>query len=145
MIPYGTRVPVVVWQLCEVLYTCYLLTYTHSLFRYSCIPFALVGTRLSCKPAQLASYDYVQLGRLVALTLLQGGSGLPVFSPPVAQYLLTGQVTTVTPAEFPNNMQQCIAQVYLISYYLAPTSISHKQYQFTLSWSVRLQSTNKCP
>ena len=27
MIPCGMRVPVAVWQLCELLYTCYLLTY----------------------------------------------------------------------------------------------------------------------
>ena len=27
MIPYGMCVPVAVWQLCELLYTCYLLTY----------------------------------------------------------------------------------------------------------------------
>ena len=27
VIPYGIRVPVAVWQLCELLYTCYLLTY----------------------------------------------------------------------------------------------------------------------
>ena len=56
-------------------------------------------------------YDYLQLGRLVALTLLQGGPGLPVFEPSVAQYILTGKITNLQKENFPIDQQQVIDKV----------------------------------
>lgn len=67
--------------------------------------------RLSRNLDALGRYDYLQLGRLVALTLLQGGPGLPLFEPPVAQYILTGKITNLQKNNFPVDQQQLIDRV----------------------------------
>ena len=36
--------------------------------------------------------QYLHLGRLLALTVLQGGSEIPAFEKPLAQYKLTGSI-----------------------------------------------------
>ena len=54
--------------------------------------------------------DYLHLGRIVAVTLLQGGPGLPVLQPPVAEYILTGRITNLTEHDFPIEIQPVVAK-----------------------------------
>ena len=55
--------------------------------------------------------DYLQLGRLVAITVIQGGPGLPLFDPPVAEYILTGRMLNLAVKDFPEEHQPLASQV----------------------------------
>ena len=41
----------------------------------------------------LQSKAYYNIGRLTAVLILQSGCGLPIFSPPVAEYIITGKAS----------------------------------------------------
>ena len=41
----------------------------------------------------LQSKTYYNIGRLTAVLIVQSGCGLPIFSPPVAEYIITGKNT----------------------------------------------------
>jgi hypothetical protein len=59
----------------------------------------------------LENQDFLHLGRLVALTLLQGGPGLPIFNHHLAEYILTGKVTSLTVEDFPTDRQKMVQEV----------------------------------
>jgi len=69
------------------------------------------GHRLSCNLGAIDAADYVSLGRLVAVTILQGGPGLPVFEPPVAEYILTGRVLSLEAHYFPQDRRSVVQEV----------------------------------
>ena len=48
--------------------------------------------------------EYLNLGQLTALTLLQGGAGLPVFNSTVAHYITTGDVFE-EPCDLPGHVK----------------------------------------
>ena len=58
--------------------------------------------------------DYLYLGRIVALTLLQGGHGLPVFSEATARYILTSKFMDLRPEDFPEEEREQITTVQLL-------------------------------
>ena len=62
--------------------------------------------------------DYVHLGRLVVITLLQGGAGLPLLTPPLAEYILMGRINCLTPEDFPPKKRCLIKQVLILLIWL---------------------------
>ena len=63
MIPCGMLVPVAVWQLCELLYTCYLLTYL--------LTYQKGKTNLDFTEARDSEWQWHQLGHMQVCTSLQ--------------------------------------------------------------------------
>lgn len=66
---------------------------------------------------------YVRLGQLVALTLLQGGCGLPILADCVADYILFGQPKTPSMDDIPDpEIADCLLEVSMLfqvrKYYL---------------------------
>jgi hypothetical protein len=51
----------------------------------------------------LASKSFKHLGQLVAMTVLQGGFGVPCFCVPVVDYILTGRAITATAEDVPDD------------------------------------------
>ena len=62
----------------------------------------------------LESMDYLHLGRLVALTILQGGPGLPLFDTPIANYILSGQTLNLKHTDFPPGKDALVKQVSIV-------------------------------
>ena len=61
--------------------------------------------------------DYLYLGRIVALTLMQGGPGLPVFSEATAHYILTSKFQDLRPEDFPEKEREQITTVGLLLFH----------------------------
>lgn len=57
---------------------------------------------------------YEMAGKLVAWSILNGGPGLPVFCPAVAEYIIGGTVTTPSTEDTDEETRQKIAQVYFL-------------------------------
>ena len=58
----------------------------------------------------LHQMDFLQLGRLVAITILQGGPGIPLFDTPVVDYIITGRISTLSVTDFPKEHQDLVDQ-----------------------------------
>lgn len=68
----------------------------------------------------LASKSYKHLGQLVAMTLLQGGFGVPCFCVPVVDYILTGRAITATADDVPDElMRESLNKVHFQSFTVA--------------------------
>lgn len=78
---------------------------------YHVHPLLFSGQGLSNNLDALDRHDYLYLGRLVAITLLQGGAGLPVFSRPMASYILTGKTNPLKAEDFPETARPLVQKV----------------------------------
>ena len=76
--------------------------------------FIIEGNTFSNNAMALDNMDFLHLGRLVALTILQCGPGLPVFDSPVAEYILSGRIENLDHTDFPTKYQSLVEQVTFI-------------------------------
>lgn len=58
------------------------------------------GSQFTWNFAAMGAMSFLQLGRIVALTLLQGGPGFPMFDAPIAEYVLRGEISHLLPSHF---------------------------------------------
>ena len=64
--------------------------------------------------------DFKQIGILMAVSLVQGGSGYPFFAPAIFEYLAGTDICAITPSlqDVPSaEVQQLIAEVCIIMVY----------------------------